>query len=127
MQLERGDPADIVQCVRWQEQLYAITPALNRLEAAAQVRGISHAFVQAFAERRASSTEYPGLMRALLQAFGQTALSLPGLRLAKYVAAIALHIDDITPLQKAHRDYLMALERGLNRRVNHARRRAAGI
>jgi hypothetical protein len=111
LQLERGDPADILQNVRWQEDLYGRTPALHRLECAAKVSQLSRAFIRAFAERKSAPGTYPNLIKELLQCFRQTADALPRLGLGRRIVEMARQIEDPTALQKAHREYLLALDR----------------
>jgi hypothetical protein len=111
LQLEHGDPADILQNVRWQEDLYGRTPALRRLECAAKVSQLSRAFIHAFAERGSGTTTYRKLIEELLPCFKQTADALPRLGLGKHITEMTRRIDDLTALQKAHRDYLLALDR----------------
>ena len=111
LQLERGDPADILQNVRWQEDLYGRTPALRRLECAAKVSQLSRAFIHAFAERGSGTTTYRKLIEELLPCFKQTADALPRLGLGRHITEMTRRIEHPTALQKTHRDYLLALER----------------
>ena len=52
VELERGDPADIVQTLRWQIELYRRLPRLRELECAAEIVGRTSGFVAACVERR---------------------------------------------------------------------------
>ncbi|TMQ03578.1 MAG: hypothetical protein E6J91_46445, partial [Deltaproteobacteria bacterium] len=58
-QLERGDPADIVQMVRWQKQLFRQAPALARLSCAAGVVEASSEFLAGRETGKLTNAAYP--------------------------------------------------------------------
>ena len=116
LQLERGDPADILQNVRWQDELYGRTAALRKLECAERLSEVSRAFIDAFGERESGPEAYPTLIKQLLACFEQTAQALPRLRLEKPIAEMQRQLEDMTALQKAHREYLLALDRSAGRK-----------
>jgi hypothetical protein len=110
VQLERGDPADVVQNVRWQGELYARRPALRRLECAARVSQRSRDFVNAAGARRLRQDDYVGLIRELLPAFTETEEAVGGRGLGDAIIAMTEERDPAM-LQKVHREFLLGLER----------------
>ena len=100
LQLERGDPADILQCVRWQERLYTRTAGLQRLEGAAKVRRASRAFIESMGQRGIGSDQYPGLIKELLDSYRQTAAALPRLGLAKLILEMTRQMEDRRPSRR---------------------------
>ncbi|HYR91649.1 MAG TPA: hypothetical protein VE422_46785 [Terriglobia bacterium] len=110
LQLERGDPADILQNVLWQQDLYRRLPSLRKLECAKEIAERSRAFVQAFGGREGGTHGYQRHIEGLLHCFQDTAKALPNLGLEKRIEEITRQIGDQTSLQKAHRQYLLVLE-----------------
>lgn len=115
LQLDRGDPADILQNVSWQRELYRRAPALRGLRRATELEERSRAFSQAFAAREAGRQGYQRLIEALVPCFRDTAEALPRLRLDRHIAEMIRRLEDQTALQKAHREYLLALDRARRR------------
>lgn len=110
LDLDRGDPADIVQNVRWQLDLYRREPALRPLACAARIRDRSTELVRAAGERLLKPDDYPRLIRVLLPDFEETAKALPKLKLGQLIEAIR-GADDPASLQKAHWAFLAKLDR----------------
>lgn len=108
LQLASGDTADILQNVRWQNELYTKVPSLARLRCSGSLRNASQEFIRAYGWRKISNKDYPALIRGLRRCFNETANATrtPGLDLT----AIDLSLGDLTSLQKAHRDYLLKLQ-----------------
>jgi hypothetical protein len=109
-QLAGGDVADILQNVRWQLALYTTGTRIARIDCAPDVRKTSQAFIQAYGMRKASSKDYPELVRRVLGCLRMTADSLGDQKLHDVIASIQSHLDDLRALQKAHRDVLLRLQ-----------------
>jgi hypothetical protein len=113
-QLQQGDTADILQMVRWMQDLYLRVPRLAGLSAAGTIVDASRSFVDAWSDQTASTSDYAPLLGGLNSALAATAADLstdlPGL--ADNVAAIqgAVSSGDLTALEKAHRDFLVRLQ-----------------
>lgn len=58
-ELEQGDVADILQMVRWQRELYAKVPQLEKLNSQRQVEMRSQQFIQAFGLHKVTAADYP--------------------------------------------------------------------
>jgi hypothetical protein len=108
LQKSEGDPADILQMVRWQEQLYRTRPVLGRLDCAAVVEKDSQEFIRSWNQRNPDS--YRALIRALSDCFHTTAKALQDNRLETAAAAMDQSGLSISALEKAHRQFLLALQ-----------------
>jgi hypothetical protein len=111
LQLAQGDPADILQNVRWQRELYEDIPLLRELSCSGEVRKLSQEFVRRFERRAATNSDFPALLHRLLQCFKQTAQAVarPRLQLEEAVRAIEEAGDQLAALQHAHREFLLKL------------------
>jgi hypothetical protein len=99
-QLEKGDPADIVQMVRWQNQIFQRHPKLSRLACAPKIVEASSRFLRAREQGKLTNSAYPKLLdevRGCLReaAGGKGDLTSP----------------DLATLEKEHRAYLLALSK----------------
>jgi hypothetical protein len=98
VQLEHGDPADIVQMVRWQKQLFRQQPNLAQLSCASKVVDASTEFLHGRQTGHLTNHVYPHLLQevggCLRQAAGDHG-DLKG--------------SDLATLEKEHRAYLQAL------------------
>ncbi len=112
IQKAKGDPADILQMVRWQRELYSQVPQLKQLPGSALVVKESQGFIAAFGKRERKADNYPELMRELLKSFHETAdaLAKAGVDAKNEVAAIEHDLGSLSALEKAHRDYLLKLQ-----------------
>jgi hypothetical protein len=108
--LALGDPADILQNVRWQLDLYA-SPGLRDLACSAEVTRASREFAEAYSVRKRRDKDYPALVRTLLPCYKATAEALApkGVDLTAELAAMTKQIGSPVALQKAHRDFLLKL------------------
>lgn len=109
-QLEHGDPADVLQNVSWQVDLFRRSPTLRALAVAPEVLARSRSFIRAFRERKENYKAFPSLVEALLPSFRAIVAALEKPELRKFVDAIALSVDDVARTQRAHRELLLALE-----------------
>jgi hypothetical protein len=110
LQKAQGDPADILQMVRWQEAIYRTQPNLQRLDCSALVVRDSQDFIKTYSQRRQES--YPALLHALSACFQQTAKTLEKNqpKLGTAVANLERAGLSLAALEKAHREYLLALQ-----------------
>ncbi|HWY52780.1 MAG TPA: sialidase family protein [Candidatus Bathyarchaeia archaeon] len=112
LQKAQGDPADILQMVRWQVLLYSTLPELKQLPATRFVVKESREFIQDFGKRKRGADHYPELMRELLKSFRSTeeVLEKHGLNLEPEIEQIEARLHSERGLEKAHRDYLLKLQ-----------------
>lgn len=112
IQKTQGDPADILQMVRWQKELYSTIPQLKQLHASAFVLNESQAFIAHFGKRERGLDRYPELMSELLKSFHETAEALEktSVRPEREIDQIENHLHSLNSLEKAHRDYLLKLQ-----------------
>ncbi|HEX3125916.1 MAG TPA: hypothetical protein VH394_01165 [Thermoanaerobaculia bacterium] len=108
LQKAQGDPADVLQMVRWQESLYRTQPVLQRLDCSAPVVKASQEFIGTYSRRR--QQVYPALLRELSACFHQTAKRMGSYKLEQAAAALDRPNLSLAALEKAHREYLLALQ-----------------
>jgi hypothetical protein len=100
LQLQKGDPADIMQKVRWQKQLFEHHPKLSRLPCAGKIVAASAEFLHSRENGKLTNSAYP-------QLFAEVG---PCLR-----EAAGAHGDlngfDLATLEREHREYLLALSK----------------
>jgi hypothetical protein len=110
LQKAQGDPADILQMVRWQEALYRTRPSLRRLDCAERVVRASQEFIRTYSQRKAES--YLALLRSLSACFSQTAKGLDKNQqeLEKAAAAMGQANLSLAALEKAHREFLLVVQ-----------------
>jgi hypothetical protein len=108
--LELGDVADILQNVRWTDDLYRRVPALARLKCSSGLRGECRRFIQDYGFRKVTNHQYPELIRELLGCFKETAGAFPAAPLQADIAQISAHTNDLAALQRAHRQFLLHLQ-----------------
>jgi hypothetical protein len=111
-ELSRGNPADILQTVRWQRELYDTLSELAGQPFAAAIHDQSTRFIKDYGARKRGNKEYPALLRELLPPLQATAAlpSLSSLKLEQNVAEIRESLGDTTALQRAHRGLLLKLQ-----------------
>jgi hypothetical protein len=100
LQLQNGDPADIVQMVNWQKQLFRQQPKLAQFKCSPKVVEASSEFLNGRQSRKLTNRAYPKLLeqiRGCLQEAAGPHGDLAG--------------DDLAKLEKEHRDYLLALSK----------------
>jgi len=98
LQLEKGDPADIVQMVRWQKQLFRQQPKLTGLNCAPKVINASTEFLNGRESGQVTNHAYPELLEEVSGCLREAAGALGDLK-----------GNDLAKLEKEHRDYLLAL------------------
>jgi hypothetical protein len=111
VQLSKGDTADILQNVRWQNELYAKVPSLARLGCAGPLRNASHQFVRGYGMRKVRNQHYPEFIRGLRKCFDETTKATKVAGLNDDITAMDHRLGDLTALQKAHREYLLKLQK----------------
>jgi len=100
LQLEKGDPADIIQMVRWQKQLFLRHPKLSQLACALKVVAASDEFLRGRENGKLTNSAYPKLLKevgACLREAAGAHGSLTG--------------TDLATLEKEHRAYLLELSK----------------
>jgi len=130
LQKEKGDPADILQNVVWQTQLFRRLPKQNGLECskrlhsqgryetdreAGDVEIESKEFIRAYEARRVSNVDYTSLISDLIPCFKETAKEFGGMVQEKDIANMLDSLDSPVALQKAHRQYLLKLQNVANK------------
>lgn len=103
-----GDPADILQTVIWQGELYGSLPRLRGADYADQIVQRSQAFTSAYEARAASNRDYAKFLADLIPLLHATDAAVgPGL--GSYITVIQNSMSSVRRLQKAHRDFLLQL------------------
>lgn len=110
LRLEAGDPADALQMVRWQRDLYRRSPALARLRAAGRVVAQSNQFVEAYGRREVGNKDYPPLLEGLVGDFLETARALRDGKLLRVGETLQRQVRRWPQAQKAHREFLARLD-----------------
>ncbi|HEX8282082.1 MAG TPA: hypothetical protein VF588_01955 [Pyrinomonadaceae bacterium] len=108
MQLSNGDPADILQMVRWQRELFRQQPKLSRLGCASELLASSNEFLRGRESRKLrNDPAYPELLaknsRCLLEGLRASGGKAPNAR--------PFASRDLSALQKEHRSLLLELAR----------------
>lgn len=120
LQLSAGNPADVVQMVSWQEELFRTHPALRKLECSAAVLNRSQEFINSYRPSAAEPATavaaptpdpYGSLLRTLSPCFAQTVNLFGGdrSRLAAVAAPLAQPQRSLAATERAHREYLLVL------------------
>ncbi len=100
LQLQKGDPDDILQMVRWQKQLFRQKPKLSELECSSQVIGASTEFLRGRESGRLTNRFYPKLLNEVRGCLREAAGPLGDFK-----------SSDLATLEKQHRAYLLVLSR----------------
>ena len=111
LQLRNGNPADVLQMVRWQQDLYSTVPQLKDLPVSSNVVKESQEFIDGYGKRTRHPEPYPELIRELGKSFRETAdaLAKAGVDVKGEAAKLQRHQNSIAALEKAHREYLLKL------------------
>jgi hypothetical protein len=111
VELDRGNPFDILPMVLWQKELYAKRPQLKDLPAAVDVVKASDEFVASFAKGRQNEERYQKHIAGLMKSFHATAdaLAKSGVRVDAEVREMERQMKSAQTLEKAHRAYLLKL------------------
>lgn len=102
--LDAGDPADVVQMVRWQRDLFRDDRKLAALPCAAELIAHSDRYLDAIGQRRITNAEYPALLKASAACLGA------GGATRQQVASL-FEPSSLGGQQKAHRQLLLALHK----------------
>jgi hypothetical protein len=109
LQLEQGDPADILQNVRWHRELYSDVKALSELRSARDTRKLCDQFIRRIERREGTYADFSALLERLRKKLDEAAESLPRLRLAADLKRLDEAGDSLAALQRAHRGVLLKL------------------
>ena len=111
LRLEEGDPADILQTIRWHRDLMRSVPRLSGLNCAQDSLKRMEVFIEEVGSRKRAMTDYPEVIRGIRGCFEETAkefaTELPGL----WKAIPDPEVPSLATLQKSHRAFLLQLER----------------
>jgi hypothetical protein len=106
-QLAAGDPADILQNVRWQRDLYLRVVSISGAEVVLQE---SEKFIDRYTKREVGNADYSGFVEGLLGSYRETASALESEVLEGAIARIEQNLGSLAAVQKAHRSFLLALQ-----------------
>ncbi len=111
-QLANGNPADILQNVRWQKDLFTRVPALAKLRCSSTLLNASGKFISAYGERRASNKDYPALLDNSVGCLreGAKLLAAGSQGIPNGLLGPERGSRELTALQKAHRELLLLLQ-----------------
>ena len=131
LQKSKGDPADILQNVLWQTQLFRSLPQQKALQCSTRpqvsgrdkthreggdVEAESKEFIRGYETRTISNANYPSLIGKLLPCFRETAKEFGGVvQLDEDIANMVSSLDSPVALQKSHHDYLLKLHNVVNK------------
>ena len=120
VQKSKGDPADILQNVIWQKELYSKLPQLSELEFSVELVRKSEEFIHGYELRRINNIDYTKLISELLEIFRKTSkvLDTLNLQLEKDVEGMSINLSSQVALQKGHRGYLLKLQ-SLDKKHNY--------
>ncbi len=111
--LAQGDPADVLQMVRWQASI-AERSGLAKVACASRLAKASGQFVQAYGHRKITNKDYAVLLRDQAACHRELATAFAGARPELKARAAELAQagagNRIAALQKAHRGFLLALD-----------------
>jgi hypothetical protein len=103
--LADGDPADILQTVRWQSEIF------REIGGAEDIVSASRTFVAGYTARKLHNADYPTLIKSLLDADHRAVGGLPNAtEIERAIATMESNLDSLPALQKAHHAFLLALQ-----------------
>jgi hypothetical protein len=105
LQLQKGDPADILQMVRWQKQLFRQQPDLVKLPCATDLVAASTEFLKGRESGALTNAAYPKLLASVSKCLREGVLA----KGSKIDTERAFESKDLAALEKEHRAYLLAL------------------
>jgi len=113
LQLSNGDPADVLQNVRWQQRLFTVVPVLARVKSTPVLLEQSDRFIREYGQHRISNREYPAWVGGLMGVYEDVARAraLRRLRLERDIREMVRSRGEIAPMQKAHRGFLLKLQK----------------
>lgn len=110
LQKAQGDPADVLQNVRWQRDLYDRVPGLRETAEGAFQREACETFIRRFTAGEAGEGDFPDFIRASLPSFMETDRSFARGALEAQVKELERSLGSVRAAQKAHREYLLTLQ-----------------
>ena len=114
LQLAKGDPADILQMVRWQEDLYRTRAPLTHQNCSSQVVKESQEFISEWGSMKNKGDSYTNLLHKLSGCFKKTAEALERghedlEKAADGVEDASEHHHPLAAVEGAHQAYLTKL------------------
>lgn len=113
LQKAEGDPADILQMVRWQAEIYLSKTQLRNQPEARHVEDESAEFIKNYGKHKSVDIAYRDLLVKLVHSFHETAESLEksGVKIEPELHNLEEHLVlPLNTLEKAHREYLIKLQ-----------------
>ncbi|HEV2705482.1 MAG TPA: sialidase family protein [Pyrinomonadaceae bacterium] len=112
-QLAQGDPADVLQNIRWQKDLFVKQPALSRLRCASSLTRQSDEFIRAYGMRKVSNKDYPAFVERTMGCLADASKmrEMSGSGAERDIEEIRRNSGNLRSLQKAHRDLLLKFQR----------------
>lgn len=110
LQKAQGDPADVLQNVRWQRDLYIGTPRLQELGAVAPLRELCESFIRRSMAGEVSEDAFPDFIRASLPLFMETERAFAGRGLEARIKELEQSLGSVRAAQRSHHEYLLALQ-----------------
>jgi hypothetical protein len=113
IELSQGDLADILQTVRWQDRLFQKSEGVGRVACRDSVLTSSNAFIRDYSSRIIGNEGYSEHIRSVLPCLRSIATDARRHRSALLEACDRMqqNLRDPRALQRAHRDYLLELEK----------------
>jgi hypothetical protein len=110
LQKAQGDPADVLQNVRWQRDLYIGTPRLQELGVAAPLSNACEDFIRRFTAGEVGEDAFPDFIRASLPLYVETERAFAGGGLEARIKELEQSLGSVRAAQRSHREYLLALQ-----------------
>jgi len=107
---QRGDVADILQNVLWQEELYTTVKALRSLDRVDDFIEMTEDFAAKFRSGKSTIRDYPDFVVEWFPLYYATAKSMSRPELVTDIKKMLGAIEDPTLLQKVHAEFLIKLE-----------------
>lgn len=109
LQLQRGDPADVLQNVRWQQDVLVRLKGENT-ESRRRITELCGEFIRAWEIRKAGARDFPALVRRLSVPLDSLAAELQDAELKSRLSALAAGGEDVATLQHLHREALLKIQ-----------------
>ncbi len=109
LQLRTGNRGDILQTVAWQRDLVTGDSRLAKLKGAEAIAKACEEFAVGWASRSLHEADYPPLVERLLPLLATLAAAAK-VEASRQLEAMKERLADVTALQGAHRDLLLALQ-----------------
>jgi hypothetical protein len=109
-QMSQGNPADVLQNVRWQKDLFKKLPKLANMRCSSSIIDLSERFISAYGMRKANNEDYPALVE---RSFGCLRDGLKLLDRGNLIVSseeVERNRTNPAAIQKLHRELLLRLQ-----------------